>query len=112
MTESSPIFSRTLSLMLWLMQHTSRFPKNERFRLSKQWTDALFNFHHHLVTLVYEPDKRGIVVKADIELAKVRTYGRLSHEMALTTIKQYEYFCGEITEIGRLLGGWKKKLAA
>ena len=112
MTESSPIFKHTQALILWLLQHTGKFPKSERFRLAKQLTDASFTFHHHLLALVYAPDKSELFTLADIELAKLRTYGRLSLEMSLTSMKQYEYFAGQITEIGRLLGGWKRKLAA
>lgn len=109
MTESSPIFARTQALMLWLLQHTGKFPKSERFRLAKQLTDAAFSFHNQLLALVYNPEKAEFFTKADIDLAKLRTFGRLSHEMSLTSTKQYEYFAGQVTEIGRLLGGWKKK---
>jgi hypothetical protein len=112
MTESSPIFARTQAFMLWLLQHTAKFPKNERFRLAKQLIDAIFNFHACLLALVYDSGKEEYFIEADIALAKIRTYGRLSQEMALTSMKQYEYFASQVTEIGRLLGGWKKKYAA
>ncbi len=108
MSESSPIFLKTYIFMLWLLQHTAKFPKSERFRLAKQLNDSLFNLQECLLRLVYAVDKRNAFAQADIELAKLRVFGRLSHEMALTTAKQYEYFSSSTTEIGRLLGGWKK----
>ncbi len=108
MIESSPIFSKTYTLMLWMLQHTEKFPKSERFRLAKQLNECLFNFQNRLFTLVYAGDKQTTFAQADIELAKLRVYARLSREMALTSMKQYEYISSMTTEIGRLLGGWKK----
>lgn len=108
MTETSPIFSKTYTLMLWMLRHTEKFPKSERFRLAKQINDSLFSFQECLFRLVYAGDKQTAFTQADIELAKLKVYVRLSKEMALTTMKQYEYISLITTEIGRLLGGWKK----
>jgi hypothetical protein len=112
MTESSPIFTKTYNLMLWLLRHTEKFPKSERFRLAKQMNDSIFDFHQYLLTLVYSDEKHETLKRADIELAKLRVYSRLSHELTLTSLNQYEFFAKQISEIGRLLGGWKKSLAA
>jgi len=111
MTESSPIFSKTYAFMIWIFRHTSKFPKNERFRIAKQLDDSIILFYSSLLELVYCQNKVELIEKADVELAKLRTFARLSKEMSLTSINQYEYFAIHITEIGRLLGGWKRTLA-
>lgn len=108
MSESSPIFSKTYQMMMWLLNHTGKFPKSERFRLAKQLSDSLFEFHQCLLELVYFENRSELFAKADVQLARLRIYVRLSQEMGLTSIKQYEFFSGLVTEIGRLLGGWKK----
>ena len=110
MTESSPIFTKTFMLMVWLLNHTGRFPKSERFRLAKRIDDSLFDFNESLLSLVYCPNKLELFYRADVDLARLRTYVRLSQEIGLTSVRQYEYFSGVITEIGKLLGGWKKTM--
>jgi hypothetical protein len=112
MTESSPIFAKTFQLMLWLMRFTEKFPKSERFRLAMRLNDSLFNFHQDLLEAVYCDDKRSALLRADIELAKLRVYDRLCRELELSSMKQYEFFTNQVVEIGRLLGGWEKSLSA
>jgi hypothetical protein len=46
--------------------------------------------------------------KADIELAKLRTYLRLCRDLKLIDMGQYEHVSRMLAEIGRLLGGWMK----
>lgn len=97
--------------MLWLLKHTEKFPKSERFRLAKMVNNSVIEFHHQLLCLAYEGEREEYFTKADIELAKMRVYFRMCHEMSLSSIRQYEYFSSLTTEIGKLLGGWKKKAA-
>lgn len=105
----SPIFARTEALMLWLLQHTAKFPRHERFRLAKRIDDALFDFHVHLVCAARSMDALPHLQAADQTLFLLRTYLRLSLEMGYTTGSQFKYCAERLDEIGRLLGGWLKK---
>ena len=96
--------------MRWIMQVTEKFPKSERFRIAKQITDSIFFFQHVLIELVYCDEKDKLFITADIELTKLRIYCRLGHEMKLFSLNQYEYFAFHVSEIGRLLGGWKHSI--
>lgn len=95
--------------MVWLLAHTGKFPKAERFRLAKRVDDALFDFHKHLTVAVYRPDTRTHLQNADLHLNLLRAYLRLALELQYTSPKQYQYAAEHISEIGRLLGGWLKK---
>jgi hypothetical protein len=46
--------------------------------------------------------------EADITLAKVRFYLRLAQEMSWLQSGQYAHASQMVTEIGRLLGKWRK----
>ena len=50
--------------------------------------------------------------QADRMLAKIRLYVRLSHDLQCISVGQYEHAAKQIDEIGRLIGGWKKKIAS
>lgn len=108
--QQSPIFSKTSDFLLWLLQHTEKFPKSERFRLAKRIEDAAFDFYEDLVRTVKSRDKRRMLLSADLELEKLRLYIRLSHSRHLTNHQQYLYAAECLTEIGKLLGGWLKSL--
>lgn len=108
MVESSPIFSKTYNLLLWTYQHTAKFPKNERFRLAQQVDQSLLDFQSCLFEPVYLGQTLERFQRADLALARLRTFGRMSHDMAFSSMSQYEYFANQVTEIGKLLGGWRK----
>jgi len=50
-------------------------------------------------------------VAADSELDKIRTHIRLCRDLQMISIGQYEHAAAMLVEMGRLLGGWKKKVA-
>jgi len=106
----SPIFSKTSNFLLWLLQHTEKYPKSERFRLAKRIEDSAFEFYEALIHAVKTSDKRRYLLVADLELDKVRLYIRLAHARQLTNHEQYLFAAESLTEIGKLLGGWLKTL--
>ena len=104
----SPIFSKTSDFILWLLQHTEKFPKSERFRLAKRIEDSAFDFYESLIRAVKSQHKRRVLLEADLELDKLRLYVRLAHARQLTSHQQYGHAAAALTEIGKLLGGWIK----
>ena len=106
--KSSPIFSKTYDFILWLLNHTEKFPKSERFRMAKRLEDCAFSFYELLIEAAHTHRENSILLDADLELEKLRLYLRLSHARKLTTPDQYQYAAGILVEIGKLLGGWIK----
>ena len=105
----SPIFTRTSDFILWLLDHTEKFPKSERFRMAKRLEDSVFSFYELLIEATRTTKrKRSLLIKADVELEKLRLYVRMSQQRKLTSIKQYHFISGALIEIGKLLGGWLK----
>ncbi len=109
-TRQSPIFSKTYDLLLWLLNHTERFPKSERFRLARRIEDSAFRFQDLLVQAVRSRSPGVVLGEADMELDRLRLYIRLSQARHLTSPEQYHFAAERLTEIGRLLGGWLKSL--
>lgn len=108
--KESPIFVKTYDFTKWLLEHTIKFPKSQRFVMAKRIEEAILNFYDSLVLAVKEEkDKKIILKKADFELERVKHYIRLCKDLNILTIKQYEFSSKAIIEIGNLLGGWMKK---
>jgi len=80
----SPIFNKSYDFLLWLLNHTEKFPKSERFRMAKRLEDSAFTFYGYLVQAARHSNKGPILAKADLELNKIRLYVRLSRDRGLT----------------------------
>lgn len=109
MANQSPIFVKTEAFMVWLLQHTRKFPKDERFRLAKRIDDALFDFHKALNQAVYENSAVSSLRQGDLHLQLLRSYLRLAVELKYSSPDQFHHASEHLDEIGKLLGGWMKK---
>lgn len=108
MSHQSPIFIKTEVFMMWLLQHTRKFPREERFRLAARIEQVLFAFHESLLYAAKADDTAHYLHKADAELDMLRTYLRFAVEWRYTAPDQYLYIAEQTAEIGKLLGGWMK----
>lgn len=111
--KESPLFIKTYDFTVWLLEHTIKFPKSQRFVMAKRIEEAVLNFYDLLLLAVKEKKRGGqkeVLQRASFELERLKHYMRLSKDLNLITIKQYEYSSNAIVEIGNLLGGWLKKV--
>jgi len=112
MTEGqSPIFSKTYDFILWLLDLTEKFPKNERFRMARRLEDTAFTYYEFIIQAAHHNSKRTPLMSASLELDKLKLYFRLSHARKLVTSNQYQYAAEALIEIGKLLGGWIKAIS-
>jgi ADP-dependent phosphofructokinase/glucokinase len=95
--------------MKWLLEHTAKFPRHERFRLAKRIDDALFDFHACLVQATEGQNSKELLTNASSHLNLLRAYLRIAVELGYTTPKQYQHAAEHSSELGKLLGGWMKK---
>jgi hypothetical protein len=107
--KQAPIFTRTSDFLIWLLDHTEKFPKSERFRMGKKLEDCAFEFYELLIMATRSTKKkRQLLIEADVELEKLRLYVRMSQQRKLTSLPQYQFAANALIEIGKLLGGWLK----
>jgi four helix bundle protein len=107
--KQSPIFTRTSDFIIWLLDHTEKFPKSERFRMAQRLEDSVFSFYELLIEATRSTKrKRQLLIQADVELEKLRLYVRMAQQRKLTNLSQYQFASGVLVEIGKILGGWLK----
>ncbi|MBN2527604.1 MAG: hypothetical protein JXR76_14515 [Deltaproteobacteria bacterium] len=46
--KESPIFIKAYETMVWVLQHTRKFPKEQRFLMARRLEDGFLNFYEHL----------------------------------------------------------------
>lgn len=106
----SPLFVKTYDFMLWLLPLTLKFPKAQRFLLAERLGKMTLDFYDLILEAVTDPQHQlENINRADRLLAKIRLYIRLSFDMECVSVGQYEHAARLVDELGRLLGGWKRK---
>jgi hypothetical protein len=109
--KESPIFIKAYETMVWVLQHTRKFPKEQRFLMAKRMEEGFLDFYERLNQAVkITRDERLALNEADRVLANLKLYNRLCKDMKLLAFNQYEHLAGELDEMGKLLGGWLKRV--
>jgi hypothetical protein len=110
--KESPIFSRTYDLLLWLLPQATKFPRVHRFGLGERVVRLALDFQETLVAAGVRPDvdRLALLQQADTQLCQLRHFVRLCKDLEMLSLRQYEHVATMLVEIGRLLGGWQKKI--
>ena len=108
----SPLFSKTYDFLLWLIPLTLKYPKPQRFLLAERLSKMALDFYDLILEAVMEPERQDeLLDAADRLLTKIRLYVRLSYDLRCISLGQMEHAARRADEIGRLIGGWKRKRA-
>ena len=110
--KESPIFIKCYEMMVWLLERTAKFPKNQRFLLAKRMENAALDIFEKLNQAALSKGRESLLPlsEADVSLANLKLYNRLAKDLQLLAFNQYEYLAGLLDEVGRLLGGWQKRV--
>jgi hypothetical protein len=108
----SPIFARCDDLLQWVFRATVRYPRHYRAALGKATQEAVLLLQRHLVAAARRRDKRSALQAADEALHELRLLLRQGQALGLLTLAQYEHASRLTDEVGRLIGGWRKRSTA
>lgn len=107
-----PIFPKTYDLLLWLIPTTLKYPREHRYALALRTQQAALDFNELIVRARKLRSRRDLLIEADAKLEQLRLYLRLSHDLSLLTVRQYEHVSRLVSEIGALLGDWLKHVGS
>jgi hypothetical protein len=112
--QESPIFVKTYDFLLWLLPQVQHFPRSQRFGLAERVQHAALDFQELLISAGMSSGlaRREKLHQADVLLAQLRFWSRLSSDLHFISLKQYEHASRMLVEIGRLLGAWIKSEGA
>ena len=105
------IFTRTYDLLTWLLPKSERFPKAQRFVVTRRLQDAALDFQEaiFLANAHTGRTREAHLRDADAHLNKLRLYLRLAQRWGWLEPGPYAHVSRMVAEIGRLLGGWLKQ---
>ena len=87
----------------------AQFPKSEKFGLAtdiKHTMDAILGY---CIEVQKRKTKKTTLTNLDIEIAKLKAYIRLSHDLKFLPEKKYEIWASDVVEIGKMVGGMIKR---
>ena len=104
------IFTRTFDFLTWLLPATNDFPRVHRHTFTRRLLDAAFDLRERLEEANHRQGRARSerLERADEALGRVRVYLRLAQRWNWLSSGQYRHVAEMVTEIGRLLGGWKR----
>lgn len=109
--QESPLYTRTYELLLWLIPQVQKFPRAYRFGLAERIQRLVLDFQDSLTEAgkAAGTHRAKLLNQADVQLAQLRLWIRMSQDLGLFTVRQYEYAAGLLSEVGKLLGAWLKQ---
>jgi hypothetical protein len=96
----------------WLLDRVDAFPKNQRFIFGTRLADTVIQILETLIEATYSRNKKDLLFKANIAVEKLRWLIRLAKDRHVLTARQYEYSAEQLTECGKMLGGWVRSVQA
>ena len=109
MLEDMIVFHKTYEFIKWLHALLNNFPKSEKYTLAQKIENASLSVLEGVIKSNHDFDKAASIEATIVELDKLRVFFRLAKDLRFISFAQYEEGAKMIDEIGRLLGGWKKK---
>lgn len=108
----SPVFTKIYELIRWLIPHTLKFPRQQRFVVAAALQQGCQTVLQRLLEAQRSQSPAARLLHADVALAQLRLNWRLAFEWQLITEKQFEHGAKLMEEVGKLLGAWLKNARA
>lgn len=88
-----------------------QFPKSERHTLSAEIRLTMYEIDKLIIRSQKRYFKKTTLQDLDIEVAHLKTKIRLAKELGFLPFNKYENWEKMVIEIGKMVGGWIKKMS-
>jgi hypothetical protein len=97
--------------VIWLLQHTERWPKNVRASLTQRFENAALELLELLVRARYDRTRRAEALgEANHLLERLRYLSRIAHARHIFSNSQFEATIRRLDAEGRMIFGWRRSL--
>ncbi len=105
------VHTRSRELLMWLLPHSGSWPRAHRHGLTQHVTARALALQDALIAARHGDalQRAASLREADIALDQLRQYLQLAWQSQWMSNGQYQHACRLTAEIGRLLGGWRRK---
>ena len=100
------VITKTYDLIVWVVNHTSRFPRHHRHVLGVRIEQVLYDILELLIEAKYSKQRRSPLETTNRKLETLRFLLRLAKDLKCLELSSYGFGAKAVDEIGRLVGGW------
>lgn len=109
----APLYVRSHDLLVWLVGRVAGWPAPMRVLLGEPLVAEARALVGHLgVALTFPAQRDAAQVDADLALARLRFLTRAACDAGGFDPRRSMFVVGEADEMGRMLGGWRRRCAA
>ena len=101
-------------LLAWLLPALGRFPREQRHTVQQHMADLAMRVLDQTIAARHLPGglRAQALRDADVALDQLRQYAHIALLQKWWSPGQYAHFSGLTSELGRLLGGWRRRMAS
>ncbi len=113
--ETLIIYQKYLDLIYYTNNLCVKYPKSEKLALATETKQSMYIGLRHLMYAFKEFNKKlklGHLNDLDVELNLQKVFIRIAFKKQYISKQNYETWCGKITDICNMLGGWIKSCLA
>ena len=104
------IFQKVYDFLVWVKAVIQKFAKVHKYSLGIQLENETIELIKQIIRANFKQgNKKELIEECFVRYEMIKVLIRLSKDYKLLTIKQYEFASKELDEIGRLLGGWRRR---
>lgn len=104
------IVQKVFDMMEYAYPALAQYPKGEKFALVTDIKRSMDTMLERVIEAQKKYYKKTTLQELDVEIAKLKAYLRLSHQLRFLPTKKYEVWSSMVVEIGKMLGGWLKSV--
>jgi len=107
-----PIVEKMYDLNKWLLQRVGKFPRDQRLLLGQRLMQKSLEIQDDLVAAALAAkgeSKTATLGRVSLAVDQLRYLLRLACDSRCMSRSAWCFGVGNLTEIGRMLGGWMKK---
>jgi len=108
----APLYVQSRDLAAWVMERAARWTGAEGDRLGRDTHAAARDLVEACALALTFPARRGDWLEAaDVAALRLRERLRLAALLGLLSRRQLRFVDGRLAEVGRMIGGWRKRHA-
>ncbi|HPM82813.1 MAG TPA: diversity-generating retroelement protein Avd [Candidatus Anammoximicrobium sp.] len=112
MSQELTIVTHAYDLRLWTLRHTEKFPRSQRHELGRRIETKMHELFDLLIEAKFTSQKAEFLRQAALRVEDLRFLFRTAKDLHLLSVKSQGYAVERLQEIGRQLGGWRRKVEA
>ena len=111
-TEGLTIMTKMEDVSMYARVAIKQFPKPEKFQLGAEIRTCNTEIKELLIRAAKRYFKKTTLEDLDIKIEVLRSLVREAHELKYMDTHKYEVLSLKISEVGKMVGAWMKRVAA